>query len=78
MAFLSIKAVTGFAGSTVQDIRKSAGGLLVEGLNDLQGSRLLNMQKIGNIEVEFVPHTTLNTTNGVVVCLSLIHILLYN
>ena len=63
--FLIGKAVIGCPGPAVQDIRKSAGGLLVESLNDQQGSRLIKMQKIGDIEVDVVPHTTLNTTKGV-------------
>ena len=42
-----------------RNIRKAASGLLVETLIDEQGSKLLKVQ---NIDVEAVPHTTLNTT----------------
>ena len=51
---------------------KAAGGLLVEILNKQQGSRLLKMQKIQDIEVEVVPHTILNTTQRLVVCSDLL------
>ena len=63
--FLIEKAVSGCSGSAVQDNTKAAVGVLVETLNDQQGWRLLKMQKIRNVEVEVVPHTTLNTMNGV-------------
>ena len=43
----------------------------MEELNNQQGSRLLKLQKIGDIEV--VVHTTLNTTKGVVVCRELLN-----
>ena len=39
--FLIEKVLTGCAGSGVQNIRKIAGGLLIETLNDQQGLRLL-------------------------------------
>ena len=67
------KAVTGCAGSAVRDIRKAAGGLLVETLNDQQGSRLLKMQKMVDIDVKVGPHITLKTTKGVIVCRDLLN-----
>ena len=57
--FLIEKAVTSCTGSGIQEIRKAAGGLLVKTLNDDQGSRLLKLHKIRDIEVEVVHHTTL-------------------
>ena len=46
--FLIDKANIGCTRSAIQDIRKVAGGLLIETLNDKQTSRLLKLQKIGN------------------------------
>ena len=39
----------------------------METLNGQQGSKLLKLQKIGDIYLEVVPYTTLNTTTGVLV-----------
>ena len=39
---------------------------------DQQGSRLLKLQKIGDIEVGVVSHITLNTTKELVVCRGLL------
>ena len=67
--FLIEKAVTSYPGTAVKDIRKASSrlGLLVETLNDKQVLRLLKLQKVGDIEVEVVLHTTLNTSKRVVV-----------
>ena len=67
-AFLIEKAITSCARTTLQDIKNSAGGLLVKTLNNQQCSKLLRLQKIGNREIKVVTHTTLNTTKGIVVC----------
>ena len=48
--FFIKKAITDCVGSAVQNIRKAEVGLLVETLNDKQGSRLLKRQKTGDIE----------------------------
>ena len=69
--FLIEESITAFAGSTTLDIRETAGGLLIETLNDQQGTRLLSIKKIGDINIELSPHTTLNTTKGVAVCRNL-------
>ena len=50
--FFIQKAITGCAGSTVQNVSKVTAGLLVGTLNDQQDSRLFNLQKVGHIEVE--------------------------
>ena len=59
--FITDKAVTTFAGSTVTDNRKT--GLLIETLTDKQGAKLLMIKKIGDIGIEMSPYTTLNTLN---------------
>ena len=50
----------------MNNIRKTAGGLLIETLTDQENIGLLVLKKIGEINVEVISHTTLNTTNGVV------------
>ena len=57
----------------VTDIRKIVGGLLIEILVGQQGARLAVMKMIGDIGTEVSPHTTLNITNGVVVCHDLLN-----
>ena len=49
------------------DIRKTGDGLLIETLNDQQGTRLLMLKKMGETVVEVRSHATLYTTKGVVV-----------
>ena len=56
--FLIERVVTSYAGSAVEDNREAVGGLLIETLNDQQHSWLLKIQKIVDIEVEVVPHST--------------------
>ena len=54
-SFLITKAVTGCDGSAEREIRKAPGRLLVETLNDQQDSRLLKLQKIGDIGIDTTP-----------------------
>ena len=65
--FLIEKSVTACAGSTVMDIRKMA-GCLFETLTNQKEAWLLMSKEINEIAVEVSPYSTLNTTNGVVVC----------
>ena len=67
------KTITGCFRLAVQEIRKAEGGLLVKTLTDQQSSRLLELQNIGDIDIIVVPHTTLITTTGVVVCRDLLN-----
>lgn len=67
--FLIEKDVTAWAESAVKDTTKAANGLLAKTLNGQQGSKLLKLRKIGEIDVRYViPHTILNTTKEVIVC----------
>ncbi|XP_075210504.1 uncharacterized protein LOC142317839 [Lycorma delicatula] len=64
--FVIARGITEATGGPVKDTRKTAMGLFVETVNDVQSSRLLKATKIGLIDVEVVPHGTLNTSKGVV------------
>ena len=65
------KAVTGCAPSPLLEIRKAVGGLSRStALMDQKGLRL---HRIGDIKVEVISCTTLNTTNGAVMCSDLLN-----
>lgn len=71
--FIIERSISTCAGSAVKDIQKTSSGLLVETVNDNQGKKLLELKKIGTIDVEVSAHGTLNTCKGVVVCSDLLN-----
>ena len=38
------------------------------------GFKTTQAENVGDIDVEFIPHTTLNTTSGVLVCTDLLNL----
>lgn len=71
--FLIEKCINTWAGSAIRDIKKTPTGLLLETFNENQGQKLLELKKIGTIDVEVNAHGTLNTCKGVVVCSDLLN-----
>ena len=60
-----LDTITCYAGLAVQ---KSAVGFLVDALNYEQGGKLLKVQKIGDIDIEVVSHSTLNVKERLILC----------
>ena len=71
--FLIEKCINTWAGSAIRDIKKTPTGLLLETFNENQRQKLLELKKIGTIDVEVNAHGTLNTCKGVVVCSDLLN-----
>lgn len=70
--FFISKTMFGLVGE-LKSIKKLREGLLIECVSAAQASRLLKITRLRDIEVEVVPHATLNVSKGVVTCKDLLN-----
>lgn len=65
-AFFIAKTIKNFVGNNFKAKKQRTGDLFVEIETKDQGTKLLFMKKIGEMDVEVTPHRTLNYTKGVI------------
>lgn len=70
--FIISKVIYGLIGE-INSVRKVKDGLLVHTKSDNQANRMLKVTKFNDIEVEVVPHGTLNISKGVIFCKDLLN-----
>ena len=63
--FVIEKTIKGIAG-TVQYVKKLKAGLLIECIRQTQTEQILQIKKIGTVEVTSSPHTSLNQCKGII------------
>ncbi|XP_071052624.1 uncharacterized protein [Onthophagus taurus] len=56
-----------------KSIKKIAEGILMKAASIAQAKRVLSSERLGDIEVEVIPHKTLNVTKGIVYCPDLLN-----
>ncbi|XP_075210372.1 uncharacterized protein LOC142317710 [Lycorma delicatula] len=71
--FLIAREITNCAGGPVKEIHKTFNGLYVETVNDSQSLKVQAIKKIGGFPVSVQPHSSLNSSKGVVVCRGLLN-----
>lgn len=72
--FLVSKAILGMAGNVRNTKKLPSGDLLVETATPAQSQNLLKTKMLAHIPITVTPHTTLNSTKGVIYCPDLIPI----
>lgn len=70
--FVIQKSMYGLIGET-KNIKKIKDGLLVETKSDAQTKRLMKVTRFADHAVTVLPHTTLNTSRGVIFCKDLLN-----
>ncbi|CAH1110610.1 unnamed protein product [Psylliodes chrysocephalus] len=70
--FLIEKALNGICGPTKMT-KKTKEGLLLETVSPRQAKKILTMTKLCDIEVEVIPHKTLNNSKGIIYCPDLLN-----